>query len=95
MASLLTHSTFVPRAPTSLRARGRAAAARSTVVTPRRGSLQVVAEGTGRFIVGGNWKCNGTKDSVAALVKSLNAGKERGEGGEGEGGLTATLSALH
>ena len=36
----------------------------------------MVAEGTGRFIVGGNWKCNGTKDSVAALVKSLNAGKE-------------------
>jgi len=38
----------------------------------RRGQLQVVSEGTGRFIVGGNWKCNGTRESVKALVETLN-----------------------
>jgi len=31
--------------------------------------------GTGKFIVGGNWKCNGTAESVKALVKELNSGK--------------------
>jgi triosephosphate isomerase len=30
--------------------------------------------GHGRFFVGGNWKCNGTVDSVSQLVKDLNAG---------------------
>ena len=39
----------------------------------RRGELlQIVSEGTGRFIVGGNWKCNGTRESVKALVEALN-----------------------
>jgi len=32
-------------------------------------------KGTGKFIVGGNWKCNGTVESVKLLVKNLNAGK--------------------
>lgn len=31
--------------------------------------------GTGKFFVGGNWKCNGTKDSIAKLVGDLNAAK--------------------
>ena len=31
--------------------------------------------GTGKFIVGGNWKCNGTAASVETLVKELNSGK--------------------
>jgi triosephosphate isomerase len=31
--------------------------------------------GTGRFVVGGNWKCNGNTNSIAALVKDLNAGE--------------------
>ena len=31
--------------------------------------------GAGKFIVGGNWKCNGTAESVKALVKELNSGK--------------------
>ena len=35
----------------------------------------VVNAGTGKFIVGGNWKCNGTAESVKALVKELNSGK--------------------
>ncbi|CAM9522651.1 unnamed protein product, partial [Phaeothamnion confervicola] len=29
---------------------------------------------TRKYLIGGNWKCNGTKDSVAELVKVLNAG---------------------
>jgi triosephosphate isomerase len=28
---------------------------------------------TGKFFVGGNWKSNGTKESVSKLVKDLNA----------------------
>jgi triosephosphate isomerase len=40
----------------------------------RPATLRVVAQGNGRFIVGGNWKCNGTKASVEALVAGLNAG---------------------
>merc|ERR1712216_633016 len=35
----------------------------------------VVNAGTGKFIVGGNWKCNGTAESVKSLVKELNSGK--------------------
>lgn len=30
--------------------------------------------GTGKFIVGGNWKCNGTVSSVKKLIADLNAG---------------------
>jgi hypothetical protein len=30
--------------------------------------------GTGRFIVGGNWKCNGDLASVRSLIAELNAG---------------------
>ena len=29
--------------------------------------------GTGRFVVGGNWKCNGNTASIATLVKELNS----------------------
>ena len=29
--------------------------------------------GHGKFFVGGNWKCNGTKDSVTKLIDDLNA----------------------
>ncbi|XP_020689003.1 triosephosphate isomerase, chloroplastic isoform X1 [Dendrobium catenatum] len=29
--------------------------------------------GTGKFFVGGNWKCNGTKDSISKLVADLNS----------------------
>lgn len=31
--------------------------------------------GTGKFFVGGNWKCNGTKDSISKLVADLNDAK--------------------
>ncbi|PSC67648.1 triosephosphate isomerase [Micractinium conductrix] len=34
----------------------------------------VVMRGSGRFFIGGNWKCNGTIDSVTKLVDELNAG---------------------
>ena len=29
--------------------------------------------GHGKFFVGGNWKCNGTKDGVKKLIDDLNA----------------------
>lgn len=29
--------------------------------------------GTGKFFVGGNWKCNGTKESITKLVSDLNS----------------------
>lgn len=35
----------------------------------------VTMVGTGKFFVGGNWKANGTKQSVAKLVSELNAAK--------------------
>jgi len=31
--------------------------------------------GVGRFVVGGNWKCNGDTASITKLVKQLNAGE--------------------
>ena len=31
--------------------------------------------GTRKFFVGGNWKCNGTKDSISKLVIELNNAK--------------------
>ncbi|CAI5960288.1 unnamed protein product [Closterium sp. NIES-65] len=38
------------------------------------GSSRVTAmAGTGKFFVGGNWKCNGTTESIAKLVSDLNA----------------------
>ncbi|PKA56528.1 Triosephosphate isomerase, chloroplastic [Apostasia shenzhenica] len=33
----------------------------------------VAMAGTGKFFVGGNWKCNGTKDSISKLVGDLNS----------------------
>jgi len=35
----------------------------------------VAMAGTGKFFVGGNWKCNGTKDSIGKLVTELNNAK--------------------
>lgn len=37
------------------------------------------ASSEAKFFVGGNWKCNGTKDSVAKLCADLNAGKVPGD----------------
>lgn len=31
--------------------------------------------GSGKFFVGGNWKCNGTKDTISKLVSDLNSAK--------------------
>ncbi|KAG2705890.1 hypothetical protein I3843_05G068900 [Carya illinoinensis] len=42
----------------------------------RKGSRGVVSmAGTGKFFVGGNWKCNGTKESITKLVSDLNGAK--------------------
>lgn len=35
----------------------------------------VTMAGTGKFFVGGNWKCNGTQESIATLVTELNNAK--------------------
>lgn len=40
----------------------------------RRGSRGVVSmAASGKFFVGGNWKCNGTKESISKLVSELNS----------------------
>ncbi|XP_028099712.1 triosephosphate isomerase, chloroplastic-like [Camellia sinensis] len=42
----------------------------------RKGCRGVVAmAGSGKFFVGGNWKCNGTKESISKLVSDLNSAK--------------------
>ncbi|XP_010268160.1 PREDICTED: triosephosphate isomerase, chloroplastic isoform X2 [Nelumbo nucifera] len=39
----------------------------------RRGCRGVITmAGSGKFFVGGNWKCNGTKESISKLVSDLN-----------------------
>ncbi|KAG4982188.1 hypothetical protein JHK87_026937 [Glycine soja] len=38
---------------------------------PSRGVVAMA--GSGKFFVGGNWKCNGTKDSIRKLVSDLNS----------------------
>ncbi|CAO2813817.1 unnamed protein product [Amaranthus hypochondriacus] len=44
------------------------------MVSHRRRSRGVVAmAGSGKFFVGGNWKCNGTKESITKLVSDLNS----------------------
>ncbi|XP_011046787.1 PREDICTED: triosephosphate isomerase, chloroplastic [Populus euphratica] len=44
--------------------------------SPRKPLKSVVAmAGTGTFFVGGNWKCNGTKESITKLVSDLNSTK--------------------
>ncbi|KAE8698710.1 Triosephosphate isomerase [Hibiscus syriacus] len=35
----------------------------------------VAMAGSGKFFVGGNWKCNGTIDSITKLVSDLNSAK--------------------
>ena len=39
----------------------------------KKNDLMIRMSGTGKFIVGGNWKCNGTRDSVKELVAALNS----------------------
>lgn len=40
------------------------------------GTSRVIAmAGTGKFFVGGNWKCNGNSESIAKLVTELNAAR--------------------
>ncbi|KAJ8767565.1 hypothetical protein K2173_017909 [Erythroxylum novogranatense] len=44
--------------------------------SPKKHCRAVVAmAGTGTFFVGGNWKCNGTKESISKLVSDLNNAK--------------------
>nr|GMD04999.1 triosephosphate isomerase, chloroplastic-like [Ipomoea batatas] len=44
--------------------------------TSRKACRPVVSmAGSGKFFVGGNWKCNGTKESITKLVSDLNSAK--------------------
>ncbi|KAH6780117.1 triosephosphate isomerase [Perilla frutescens var. hirtella] len=44
------------------------------IASSGKGCRGVVAmAGTGKFFVGGNWKCNGTKESINKLVSDLNS----------------------
>ncbi|XP_068322941.1 triosephosphate isomerase, chloroplastic-like [Pyrus communis] len=43
--------------------------------SPKASRGVVAMAGTGKFFVGGNWKCNGTKDSIRKLVADLNSTK--------------------
>ncbi|KAG7035038.1 Triosephosphate isomerase, chloroplastic, partial [Cucurbita argyrosperma subsp. argyrosperma] len=46
------------------------------LASSRKGSRGVVTmAGSGKFFVGGNWKCNGTKESISKLVADLNNAK--------------------
>ncbi len=40
---------------------------------PSRAMLRVEAASNNKFFVGGNWKSNGTKESVKSLIAGLNA----------------------
>ncbi|KDO44198.1 hypothetical protein CISIN_1g024925mg [Citrus sinensis] len=42
---------------------------------PRRSSSVVAMASSNKFFVGGNWKCNGTKESITKLVSDLNDAK--------------------
>ncbi|CAI9104705.1 OLC1v1003433C1 [Oldenlandia corymbosa var. corymbosa] len=46
---------------------------RSTSTSTASRASVVAMAGTGKFFVGGNWKCNGTKDSITKLVADLNS----------------------
>ena len=46
---------------------------RSACCRPAPSRLVVRMGSTGKFFVGGNWKSNGTKESVNKLVQDLNA----------------------
>ena len=37
-----------------------------------KGSTETVAEGERKYLIGGNWKCNGTTESNAALIEIFN-----------------------
>lgn len=56
---------------------------RSVAVSARRAGSQALRMrtitkmgATGKFVVGGNWKCNGTIESVKQLVADLNSGAQ-------------------
>ncbi|OIV92170.1 hypothetical protein TanjilG_30811 [Lupinus angustifolius] len=48
---------------------------RLSVSPPKRSSSIVAMASSAKFFVGGNWKCNGTKDSISKLLNDLNSAK--------------------
>lgn len=66
-----------PQALRQSPAGSRALQQRVCMATPGRpGAVRFETQcaGTGKFFVGGNWKCNGTRESVSQLVAELNGG---------------------
>ena len=63
---VLTSSEPRSRPPPQVSGRSNSRASRRCVAT---------MAGTGRFVVGGNWKCNGNTASIQKLVQDLNAGE--------------------
>ncbi|CAH2061636.1 unnamed protein product, partial [Thlaspi arvense] len=62
-----SHQSFLHRVNSSIRL---VSSSSSSHRSPRG---VVAMAGSGKFFVGGNWKCNGTKDSIAKLVSDLNS----------------------
>ncbi|XP_058738094.1 triosephosphate isomerase, chloroplastic [Vicia villosa] len=48
---------------------------RLSVSSPKPSRTVIAMAGSGKFFVGGNWKCNGTKDSISKLIADLNNAK--------------------
>ncbi|CAI8614690.1 unnamed protein product [Vicia faba] len=48
---------------------------RLSVSSPKPSRSVIAMAGSGKFFVGGNWKCNGTKDSISKLIADLNNAK--------------------
>lgn len=48
---------------------------RLSISSPKPSRTVIAMAGSGKFFVGGNWKCNGTKDSISKLISDLNNAK--------------------
>jgi triosephosphate isomerase (TIM) len=75
---LAMRSAACPAQPTQCSSSARAAAGVMVGLAPRPSPQQQrravsCAASTGKFFIGGNWKCNGTHASVEKLVSELNA----------------------
>jgi triosephosphate isomerase (TIM) len=67
--ALTDSSICVPSSPLIMRF-GSLVRSRSILIARR----EMKAQASRQFLVGGNWKCNGTVESVKTLVSDLNAG---------------------
>eukprot|EP00472_Partenskyella_glossopodia_P009275 CAMPEP_0197536550 /NCGR_PEP_ID=MMETSP1318-20131121/54167_1 /TAXON_ID=552666 /ORGANISM="Partenskyella glossopodia, Strain RCC365" /LENGTH=327 /DNA_ID=CAMNT_0043094469 /DNA_START=124 /DNA_END=1107 /DNA_ORIENTATION=+ len=70
LASSFSNNIAKPRVAANLSAM-RAVRGGLSGPSPRSGATSVAAR---KFFVGGNWKCNGNRDSITKLIGSLNEG---------------------